>query len=45
MGSGGMIILDEDTCMVDVARYFLDFLADESCGEVCSVPRGHPADA
>lgn len=33
MGSGGMIVLDEDTCMVDVARYFLDFLTDESCGK------------
>ncbi|MBL7173712.1 MAG: 4Fe-4S binding protein [Desulfobacteraceae bacterium] len=33
MGSGGMIIMDEDTCMVDVARYFLDFLTDESCGK------------
>jgi len=33
MGSGGMIVMDEDTCMVDVARYFLDFLADESCGK------------
>ena len=33
MGSGGMIILDEDTCMVDVARYFLEFLTDESCGK------------
>jgi len=33
MGSGGMIILDEDTCMVDVARYFLNFLTDESCGK------------
>jgi NADH-quinone oxidoreductase subunit F len=33
MGSGGMIIMDEDTCMVDVARYFLDFLIDESCGK------------
>ena len=33
MGSGGMIIMDEDTCMVDVARYFLNFLADESCGK------------
>ncbi len=33
MGSGGMIILDENTCMVDVARYFLDFLKDESCGK------------
>jgi NADH:ubiquinone oxidoreductase subunit F (NADH-binding)/(2Fe-2S) ferredoxin/NAD-dependent dihydropyrimidine dehydrogenase PreA subunit len=33
MGSGGMIIMDEDTCMVDVARYFIDFLTDESCGK------------
>lgn len=33
MGSGGMIIMDEDTCMVDVARYFLTFLAEESCGK------------
>lgn len=33
MGSGGMIVLDEDTCMVDVARYFLNFLTDESCGK------------
>ena len=33
MGSGGMIVMDEDTCMVDVARYFLHFLADESCGK------------
>jgi NADH:ubiquinone oxidoreductase subunit F (NADH-binding)/(2Fe-2S) ferredoxin/Pyruvate/2-oxoacid:ferredoxin oxidoreductase delta subunit len=33
MGSGGMIVMDERTCMVDVARYFLDFLKDESCGK------------
>ncbi len=33
MGSGGMIVMDEDTCMVDVARYFLNFLTDESCGK------------
>ncbi|WP_457552004.1 NADH-ubiquinone oxidoreductase-F iron-sulfur binding region domain-containing protein [Desulfobacula sp.] len=33
MGSGGMIILDEDTCMVDVARYFINFLTEESCGK------------
>jgi len=32
MGSGGMIVMDEDTCLVDVARYFLNFLAGESCG-------------
>jgi NADH:ubiquinone oxidoreductase subunit F (NADH-binding) len=33
MGSGGMIVMDEDTCMVDVARYFLSFLVEESCGK------------
>lgn len=33
MGSGGMIVMDEDTCMVDVARYFIDFLKYESCGK------------
>jgi NADH-quinone oxidoreductase subunit F len=33
MGSGGMIVLDEDTCIVDVARYFLDFVQKESCGK------------
>ncbi|OGQ93366.1 MAG: NADH dehydrogenase [Deltaproteobacteria bacterium RIFOXYC2_FULL_48_10] len=33
MGSGGMIAMDEDTCMVDVARYFIAFLTDESCGK------------
>jgi NADH-quinone oxidoreductase subunit F len=33
MGSGGMIVMDEGTCMVDIARYFLDFLREESCGK------------
>jgi NADH-quinone oxidoreductase subunit F len=33
MGSGGMIVMDERTCMVDVARYFLNFLREESCGK------------
>jgi len=33
MGSGGMIVMDEDTCMVNVARYFLNFLREESCGK------------
>jgi NADH:ubiquinone oxidoreductase subunit F (NADH-binding)/(2Fe-2S) ferredoxin/Pyruvate/2-oxoacid:ferredoxin oxidoreductase delta subunit len=33
MGSGGMIVMDEGTCMVDIARYFLDFLKEESCGK------------
>ena len=33
MGSGGCIVMDDDSCMVDVARYFLDFIQDESCGK------------
>ena len=33
MGSGGMVIMDEDTCMVDVARYFMEFVQEESCGK------------
>lgn len=33
MGSGGMVVMDEDACMVDVARYFLDFTQKESCGK------------
>ena len=38
MGSGGMIVLDEDNCMVDAARYFLDFIQKESCGK-CTMCR------
>jgi len=33
MGSGGLIVLDEDSCMVDVARFYIDFMRDESCGK------------
>ncbi|MBW2192880.1 MAG: 4Fe-4S binding protein [Deltaproteobacteria bacterium] len=33
MGSGGMIVMDQDTCIVDLARYFVDFLKEESCGQ------------
>jgi NADH:ubiquinone oxidoreductase subunit F (NADH-binding) len=33
MGSGGMIVMDQNTCMVDIARYFVEFLKDESCGQ------------
>jgi NADH-quinone oxidoreductase subunit F len=33
MGSGGMVVMDEDTCMVDLARYFMEFLEEESCGK------------
>jgi NADH:ubiquinone oxidoreductase subunit F (NADH-binding)/NAD-dependent dihydropyrimidine dehydrogenase PreA subunit len=40
MGSGGMIVMDENTCMVDVAKYFLDFLKDESCGKCTSCRDG-----
>ncbi len=40
MGSGGLIVMDEDTCMVDVARYFLDFLRDESCGKCTTCREG-----
>jgi len=40
MGSGGMIVMDERTCMVDVARYFLNFLQDESCGKCLPCRKG-----
>jgi NADH-quinone oxidoreductase subunit F len=40
MGSGGMIVMDEDTCMVDVARYFVNFLKFESCGNCTSCRDG-----
>ena len=33
MGSGGVVVMDEETCMVDIARYFMDFIQDESCGK------------
>jgi len=40
MGSGGMIVMDENTCMVDVAKYFMNFLKDESCGKCTSCREG-----
>jgi len=40
MGSGGMIVMDEDTCMVDVAKYFMRFLKDESCGKCFTCRKG-----
>jgi NADH-quinone oxidoreductase subunit F len=40
MGSGGMVVMDEDTCMVDVAKYFLTFLQDESCGKCLTCREG-----
>ncbi len=43
MGSGGLIILDEDSCVVDLARYFLEFTQNESCGKCvpCRIGTGH----
>jgi NADH-quinone oxidoreductase subunit F len=40
MGSGGMIVMDEATCMVDVAKYFMNFLKDESCGKCFTCRKG-----
>jgi len=40
MGSGGMIVMDDSACMVDVARYFVEFLVDESCGKCTSCREG-----
>ncbi|MBN1163600.1 MAG: NAD(P)H-dependent oxidoreductase subunit E [Candidatus Krumholzibacteriota bacterium] len=40
MGSGGMIVMNDKTCMVDVARYFVDFLIDESCGKCTACREG-----
>jgi len=40
MGSGGMIVMDENTCMVDIARYYMNFLHDESCGKCLSCREG-----
>ncbi|UCF78006.1 MAG: FAD-dependent oxidoreductase [Candidatus Eiseniibacteriota bacterium] len=40
MGSGGMIVMDEGTCMVDVAKYFMNFLKDESCGKCFTCRKG-----
>ena len=40
MGSGGLIVMDEDTCMVDIARYFVNFTSDESCGKCTSCREG-----
>ncbi|MBN1756630.1 4Fe-4S binding protein [bacterium] len=40
MGSGGMIVMDENNCMVDIAKYFVNFLKDESCGKCTSCREG-----
>jgi len=46
MGSGGLVVMDEDTCMVDIARFFLEFTQDESCGKCvpCRVGTRHMLD-
>jgi NADP-reducing hydrogenase subunit HndC len=43
MGSGGMIVMDEDTCVVDVAKFFIQFTNDESCGKCVSCREGSDA--
>jgi len=47
MGSGGMVVMDEDCCMVDVSRYFLDFTQKESCGKctICRIGTHHLLEA
>ena len=40
MGSGGLVVMDEDTCMVDIAKYFLKFLLEESCGKCTTCREG-----
>ena len=45
MGSGGLIVMDEDNCMVDIAKFFLEFIVDESCGKCTPLPHRHPAAA
>ena len=45
MGSGGMIVMDETSCMVDVAKYFMDFCQSESCGKCVPCRDRHAPDA
>ncbi len=40
MGSGGVIVMDDTTCMVEVARYYMEFLSEESCGKCTSCREG-----
>jgi len=44
MGAGGFIIIDENTCMVDLVRHYMEFMRNESCG-MHSMPRRNRADA
>ncbi len=43
MGSGGMIVMDETDCMVDIAKYFMEFSCDESCGKCTPCREGNQA--
>jgi NADH:ubiquinone oxidoreductase subunit F (NADH-binding)/(2Fe-2S) ferredoxin/Pyruvate/2-oxoacid:ferredoxin oxidoreductase delta subunit len=43
MGSGGMVVMDEDTCIVDIAKYFINFTANESCGKCSTCREGSAA--
>ena len=43
MGSGGLVVMDEDNCMVDVAKFFMDFIQRESCGKCIRVARAPDA--
>ena len=43
MGSGGLIVMDEDTCMVDIAKFFLEFTVDESLRQMYPLPRSAPS--
>ena len=45
IGSGGLVVMDEDTCMVEMARFFMSFTQNESLRQVRPLPRGHQADA
>ena len=39
MGSGGLIVMDEDNCMVDVAKFYMEFIVEESCGKCTLVEK------
>ena len=45
MGSGGLVVMDQDTCMVDMAKFFMDFIQRESCGKCIPCPRRDSPDA
>ena len=45
IGSGGLVVMDDHTCMVEVARFFMNFTQNESCGKMCAVQGRYQADA